>query len=811
MLKILPSFSKKISLFIGLLFLAISLNAQQVAKKNVDDLTDAEVEAFFKKAQSSGMSEAQIEKAAKAQGYQPSDIQKMRDRISKIKSNKEQNGTTEEDEENDAKDKVGRQTQTTKKLSKEKAGNVDKAESSTESQLDEENIGKTLLIEHAEMEIFGESLFNNKTLTFEPDLRIATPKNYVLGPDDELNIDVFGDVLDNYKVKISPEGTIKILNLSPIYVNGLSMDVATERIVSRMRQLYQGLNRPGSGSSAVVTLGNVRSIKVTMVGEVKNPGSYTISSLATIFNALYLAGGPNRNGSMRNIKVIRNNKVYRTLDLYDFLLRADQKDNIQLHDQDVIRISEYETRVSVAGEVKRPMMFEVQKGESLKDVLRFAGGFTEKAYTYTIPVTRNTSREKKLLNVTQDEVATFLPNNGDVYKVGAILNRFENRVEVLGAVFRPGEYAIESGLSTVKELVKKAEGLRENAFLNRAILARKKENFDPEIVSIDLGKILRGEIADIPLQREDILTVYFQEELREKRKVTIDGQLNKPGIFEYYDGMRLADLVLLAKGFKEGASFSKIEVARRIIDPNSSNDNNGTTVEIFSIPIEGDLKLSDKGSQFVLMPFDKVSIKSSPTFEKQRNIFITGQVNFPGSYTLGKTRSKVSDLIELAGGLRTDNYIGGAKLFRDSTTVGVDLVAALKNPNSEENINLVEGDSLYVPRINETIKVTGGVQNNVYLSYNKSKSVRNYLSEAGGVTDLAIKKEIYVKNQNGKSAQVKRFLFFKSYPKVYAGAEIVVPEYPKDKKKGLTTGEAIGLASSLTSVSIAIISLIRIL
>ena len=290
--------------------------------------------------------------------------------------------------------------------------------------------------------------------------------------------------------------------------------------------------------------------------EVKNPGSYTISSLATIFNALYLAGGPNRNGSMRNIKVIRNNKVYRTLDLYDFLLRADQKDNIQLHDQDVIRISEYETRVSVAGEVKRPMMFEVQKGESLKDVLRFAGGFTEKAYTYTIPVTRNTSREKKLLKVTQDEVATFLPNNGDVYKVGAILNRFENRVEVLGAVFRPGEYAIESGLSTVKELVKKAEGLRENAFLNRAILARKKENFDPEIVSIDLGKILRGEIADIPLQREDILTVYFQEELREKRKVTIDGQLNKPGIFEYYDGMRLADLVLLAKGFKEGAGFT---------------------------------------------------------------------------------------------------------------------------------------------------------------------------------------------------------------------------------------------------------------
>jgi protein involved in polysaccharide export with SLBB domain len=780
--------------------------AQIGKKKSVDDLT--EVAAFYQKAQASGMSEVQIEKAAKAQGYLPADIQKMRERISRI------NAETSAKEQGKNVNKISSTAEiraTTTTAVREKTGNLDLVESSNQNQIDEENILKTSKLEQKSLAIFGQDLFNNKTLTFEPDLRIATPKNYIIGPDDELNIDVFGDVLDNFKVRVSPEGTVKILNLSPIYVNGLSIDVASERIVSRMRQLYQGLNRPGSGASAVVTLGNVRSIKVTIVGEAKVPGTYTISSLATVFNALYQAGGPSNNGSMRNIKVIRNGKIIRVLDIYDFLLRGDQKDNIQLHDQDVVRISDYETRVSVLGEIKRPMIYETTKSETLKDVLRFAGGFTDKAYTYTIPVTRNTSRELKLLNVTQEEVANFLPNNGDVYKIGAILNRYENRVEVIGAVFRPGEYAIENGLTTVKELVKKAEGLRENAFLNRAILARKKENFDPEIVSIDLGKILRGEAADIALQREDILTVYFQEELKEKQSVSIDGQLNNPGTFDFYDGMRLGDLILLARGFKEGASFSKVEISRRIINPNAQNDNEGNTTEIFSIPIQGDLKITDSGSQFLLKPFDKISIKSSPTFEIQRNIHVTGQVNFPGSYTLGKNRAKVSDLIDIAGGLRTDNFIGGARLYRDSTMVGIDLTKALSNAVSEENISLVEGDSLVIPRVNETIKVSGAVQNPVYLSFNQSKSLNDYLSEAGGLTDGAIKSQIYVKNANGKSAKVKKFLFFRNFPTIGAGAEIIVPEYPKDRKKGLTTGEVISLTSSLTTVTIALLTLIRTL
>lgn len=789
----------------------LAAQAQLASKKNVDDLTDAEVAAFFQKAKTSGMSESQIEKAALAQGYTAADIQKMRDRLSKISTNPKDATAKVEGNSRESgvkKNEIGSALQN--KFTSTN-GNVEIMEQATEGQLDIDNLKKTSEIEKTTLTIFGEDLFKNKNLTFEPDLRIATPKNYILGPDDELNIDVFGDVLDNYKVKISPEGTIKILNLSPIYVNGLSIDEASNRIVSRMRQLYQGLNKPGSGSSAVITLGNVRSIKVTIVGEAKIPGTYTISSLATVFNAIYQAGGPSKNGSMRNIKVIRNGKVVRVLDVYDFLLRGDQKDNIQLHDQDVIRISEYDTRVSVLGEVKRPMIYETTKSESLKDVLRFAGGFTEKAYTYSIPVTRNTSRELKLLNVTQDEVATFLPNNGDVFKVGAILNRYENRVEVIGAVFRPGEYAIESGLTSVKELIKKAEGLRENAFLSRAILARKKENFEPEIISLEIGKIMRGETADVPLQREDVLTVYFQSDLQEKKNITIEGQLNQPGTYDYYDGMRLGDAILLASGFKEGASFTKIEIARRIINPLSVDDNNGLTTEIITVPIDGDLKLSDKGSQFLLKPFDKISVKSSPTFEKQRNIFVIGQVNFPGNYALAKGRTKVTDLIEIAGGLRSDSYPGGAKLLRDSTSVGFDLNKALQNPNSEENISLVEGDQLFIPRINETVKVSGAVQNPVYLTFNQGKSLSRYISEAGGITENGIRNKIYVIKANGKSDRIRRFLFFKYTPKVDAGSEIIVPSYPADRKKALTTGEVIGLTSSLTTVAIALISLIRLL
>ncbi len=784
--------------FLGLLISSLA-QAQVATKKKVDELTDEEVTLFFQKAQSSGMTEAQIETAAKAQGYTAADIAKMRERLGKVGTNP---NTKALDNTMSMERMINGQDELSQKV--DQAENIKDLKTPKEPQVKNDYF----IEKSSKKTVYGENLFNNKKLSFEPNLKIATPKNYQLGPDDELNIDIFGDVLDNFKVRVSPEGTIKILNLGPIYVNGMSIELASERIVSRLRQLYQGLNKPGSGSSAQVTLGNVRSMKVTLTGEVKNPGTYTVSSLATVFNALYLAGGPNENGSYRNIRVIRGNKLIRTLDLYDFLLRADQKDNIHLQDQDVIRIGDYETRVEFVGEVKRPMVFEAVKGETIKDLLRYAGGFTDKAYTYTFSARRNTSRELKLVNVTQDEVATFLPQNGDLYTIGTIINRYENRVEVEGAVFRPGIYAMEAGLTTVKELIKKAEGTKENAFLNRATLTRRKENYDPEMISLDLGKILRGEAPDVALHREDILKVYGLDDIKEKFMVNIVGEVNEPGEFDYREGMRVGDLILMAKGLKVSASYAKLELARRIIS-HGAGEPGDAKVLIKTFEIDGNLQLGNEGSQLVLQPFDILSIRRAPNYEEQRSVTINGQVNYPGSYAIQDQKQKISDLISMAGGLKEESYLEGAKLFRDSTTVGVDLNLILDDPNREENILLVAGDRLEIPRQLQTVKLTGAVQNPLALSFKSGASLRDYISGAGGYLDEADKSRAYVKYANGVSVQIKQFLFFHKYPAIKPGSEIVVPEIPKDRKKGLTTGEAIGLTTSLASLSLTLITLIN--
>ncbi len=852
------------------LFLAFSLicllaahlaTAQQVTqpKRSVDELSDEEIALFMERAQASGMSEAQIEQAAKTQGYSAADIAKMRSRIAMVQgiptSGDSISETAVSNDENDpfAKNNArslsemgsGKSIPKTGKISAKGIANISP---NVKYEIDEkgrkvylnakgEEIDAPLTLQERKIlnapldiyndslvaiykriqkkvannidkNIFGSTLFNNELMTFEPNLRIATPKNYQLGPEDELNIAIFGDVLDNFKVKVSPEGTVKILNIAPIYVNGLTIEVASERIISRLRQLYQGLNKPGSGSSAQVTLGNVRSIKVTITGEAQMPGTYTVSSLSTIFNALYLAGGPSKNGSYRSIKLIRGNKIIRTLDLYDFLLKADQTDNIHLNDQDVIRISDYENRVEVSGEVKRPMTFEMTKGETFKDLLKFAGGFTEKAYTYTINVRRNTSREIKLLNITQDEVENFLTQNGDKYTIGQIIERYENRIELEGAVFRPGMYALENGLSTIKELFKKSEGVREDAFLNRATITRKKENFDPEIISFDLGKVLRGEIADIPLQREDVIKVFSVKNLREKRVVNITGEVNQPGEFDYKEGMKVADLVLLAKGLKESASFSNLELARRIIN-HGANQENANKIEIINFEIDGDLKISNKGSQLVLQPFDIISIRRAPSYEEQRSVKVLGMVNYPGSYAIQTNKQKISDVLERAGGLRIEGYLEGAKLLRNGITVGVNLKEVLSNPNSQENLQLMAGDELMIPRLLQTVKLNGAVQNPLAVSYKESFTLKDYVAEAGGYSILANKKQIYVTYANGVSNQIRKFLIFKKNPRIEPGAEITIPALPESSKKGLTAAEAIGLTSSFISVALTLITLIN--
>ncbi|MES2516946.1 MAG: SLBB domain-containing protein [Bacteroidota bacterium] len=791
-----------ISRLITILFLSLISLSTLAQKPKVDDLSDDQIKEFLQKAQASGMNESQIEKAALLQGYSPADVAKMRDRLSKIAT--ENSKKSINDVDNGTRKSLNTKTD---KITdnKEKGATIkDKKEDSE----DDEFTKDSLVTNIKKPKVFGMSMFASGGLSFEPDLRIATPKNYQLGPDDELNIDIFGNALDNYKVKVSTEGTIRILNLSPIYVNGLTIESASERIVGRLRQLYQGINMPGSGISAQITLGNVRSIKVTITGEVTKPGSYTISSLATVFNALYSAGGPSENGSFRNIRVIRDNKVVRILDLYDFLLRADQKDNIRLQDQDVIRIADYETRVEVAGEVKRPMIFEVEKTETLKDVLRFAGGFTDRAYTYTIGLKRNTAKELKLLNISQDEVATFTPQRGDKYTVGKILERFENRVIIKGSVFREGEFAIESGVSTVKELIKKAEGLKEDAFMNRATISRQKEDNDPIIIAFDLGKLMKGEIDDIPLKREDVIIVRNIKSLREKRIITIEGEVNKGGKFEYVDGLTIADLIVLANGFTDGASNSKIELSRRV-----KYDTTGLeplqNVRIDTYEIDKDLKIKTEDAKVVLQPFDNIYVRKSPRYEAQKTVLIDGEVRYPGSYTIKDKSQRISDLIKLAGGLKEGAFPKGASFKRDSSEIAINLSTVLEKPDVRDNLLLLSGDRITIPRELQTVKLSGELLNPVSVPYHAGLGVRDYISQAGGLTERASKRKVFVKYANGFSDKTKTFLFITTYPKVTQGAEIIVPKILEDNSGKLSTPEKVALLGAVSSISLIVINILN--
>ena len=791
----------RLTLLIFLSLISLSSFAQ---KPKIDDLTDDQIKEFMQKAQASGMNESQIEKAALMQGYSPADVAKMRDRLSKLASDNAKKNTNES--ENGSRQTTAVQAGDNKVGNKKGKIENNKIENNKDVIISEDSVEIDIL----KPKVFGMSMFAAGGLSFEPDLRIATPKNYQLGPDDELNIDIFGNALDNYKVKVNTEGTIRILNLSPIYVNGLSIEAASERIVGRLRQLYQGINMPGSGVSAQITLGNIRSIKVTITGEVTKPGTYTVSSLASVFNALYAAGGPSENGSFRNIRVIRDNKVVKILDLYDFLLRADQKDNIRLQDQDVIRIAEYETRVEVSGEVKRPMIFEVEKSENLKDLLRFAGGFTDKAYTYTIGLKRNTARELRLINISQDEVATFMPQRGDKYTVGKILERFENRVTIKGSVFRDGDFAIEQGMTTVKELIKRAEGLKEDAFMNRATISRQKEDNDITVIAFDLGKLMRGEIADIALKREDVIMIRNIKSLREKRIISIEGEVNKAGKFDFVEGLTVADIIVLANGFTDGASNAKIELSRRVKYDTLGLDNE-QNVRIESFEIDKDLKIRTEDAKVVLQPFDKIYVHKSPRYENQKSVYIEGEVKYPGTYTIKDKNQRITDLIELVGGLKDGAFPKGATFSRDSTKIALDLSIILKVPTVTENILLLDGDRIFVPRELQTVKLSGELLNPISVAYRPNQGLRAYIAQAGGLTEKASKRRIFVRYANGFSDQTRTFLFFTTYPKVEQGSEIIVPALREDNANKLSTGERIAIVGAVSSLSLVIINILNAL
>lgn len=830
-------------------FLIVLITAQVYAQSNyadvkVDELTDVQVRQLMQRAESIGYDDAQLEKMAAAQGMKPDEIQKLRLRVEKIRK---QDGTSSNKDRSSKANSSGRTLENDTTTTKTKDNkNTDGDELSDSEKRAQERIS---LFEDLKPKVFGVDLFKNGNLTFEPNLRMATPKGYIIGPDDELLIDLNGDNEANYTLKVSPEGAINLQYVGRIPIGGLTIEQATAKLKSLMSSTYPGL-RSGRTNLAI-NIGNIRSIKITVLGEVVKPGSYTLPSLVTVFNALYVSGGPNINGSFRNIQVIRNNRIVSTIDVYDFLLRGIQTNNIRLQDQDVINVPVYQSRVEMAGEVKRPALFEVLSTESLEDVIAFAGGFSNQAYTARIKVLQNTNKERRITDVAAEQFPEYGPLNGDKYIVESILDRFENRVEIDGAVFRPGPYELEKGL-TLKALILKAEGLKEDAFLNRAYINRLNADNTLALISFDVAKVMAGTVADIPLQREDKVTISSLFDLRDEFNISIQGEVREPGIFEYAENMNLEDLIQMAGGFKEGATPNRIEVSRRIKDSDAQSVS-AITAEVFNISVDQNLKILD--NSFVLQPFDVVSIRSSEGYQVQKQVKLEGEVLYPGTYTITKKNETISDVIERAGGLTVLAYANGASLKRpgpvkndpddknaindqeeedkkflslkraqesgvkdtlkteieqkliQSDLVGIDLKRILEKPNSRIDLILEDGDIIRIPRQLQTVKVTGEVLNPNSIVYSPSKDFKSYLNGAGGFTSNALKSGAYVKYANGSVKATSKFLFFNNYPQVKPGAEILVPK--RAERERMTAQSWIGLGTALASMGAIIVSLLR--
>lgn len=740
---------------------------------DVDKFSDTQIEQFLREAESRGMSESQIEAAAMMNGYSAMDIAKVRERIARLKT-----GTADT-------------TSVQSKASRKQLGEVAKRTVIPVS--DSSEVGK-------KKQVYGFSIFNNKNQSFEPNLQLPTPPNYVLGAGDELKVDITGYAYQHYDLKVSPEGTVKLESLSPISVSGLTVTEAKQKILSRLKTLFAGL-RNGS-LNLDMTLGDIKTIQVNILGEAVKPGSYSLSSFATAFNALYLSGGPTPLGSLRNIQVFRNNRQIATIDVYETLTNGSFESNVLLRDQDVILIPTATKKVELSGEVKREMIFELKSGETLADAIKYAGGFTEQAYKSSINVKRNTDKERKLITIPADLADSFLTKDGDSFFIDTILDRFENKVEILGAVFRPSEFALSDDLLTVKQLVQKANGLREDAFLNRAILVREQENKDPLFIPINIGAIVRGEVEDVKLQRQDKLIVKSIVEVREERTIDIQGAVNVPGTFEFVDGMTVNDIILLSGGLQEGATGSRIEIARRIKSDNPTQK----SVEVLDLNI--DKSLSGNSANIALMPFDKIFVRSLANYEEQKIVEIEGEIAYPGQYAIEKQDERITDLIERAGGIKPESYLNGAQFFRNGKQVAINLVNAVGKKASINNLLLQDGDKLVIPKAAETVAFQGQLLNPVDVAYQADYSFQDYIAQAGGFTDSASVKKTYVIYANGLTDRTRSFLGIKKYPKVERGMTVVVP---KKNRSTWTSADRISISTGLVSLSAVLLTLFRLI
>ncbi|CAM4030329.1 SLBB domain-containing protein [Flavobacterium weaverense] len=768
----------------------------------VDNLSDNDIAKVKSQLQSNNITIEQAEPMALGKGMSAGEFSKLKTRIAASKSN---------------------------------ISTTDNSAMAKDSGRKQEEILNTKNKSNLDPLIFGSELFDNPTLNFEPNLKLATPVNYILGPGDELQVSVYGVQEFNASIPVSIEGKVSIQYVGEIPVAGMSIEAATQKIRSAIARVYSTVS---SGQSQVsISLSRIRTIKITIIGS-KQPGNYSISSLATVYNALFLGGGPGTNGSYRNIELLRDNKVYRTIDIYHFLVNGDQSDNVGLKDNDVIRIPAYSQRVTLEGQVKRPGIFEMKKGETFADLLTFASGFTDLAYTASVNVSQKTSKEYKVRDIKSSEFNTYKPLAGDIFRVTKILNRFENRITINGAVFRPDVYSFFEGMR-IADLITKADGLKEDAYSKRARIVRLKSDLTTEIVNVNLEKALNGDAeANISLRKEDVVTIYSILDFVEEYKITIDGEIKNPGIYNFDEGLTLNDFLVQAGGLT-GSASKRVEIARMIMS-DQIDDNNPAKAELFNIEITPDN--NEQAKNFELLPFDVINIRRMAVYERPQMVTIRGAVNYEGKYVLANKKDKIYDVIQRAGGLTSVANVEGVKIKRpiqtkqiedvenvnlnlgkkDSiqnklvdklkneikfATIPVDWKSIAKDQLSNTNVILFPGDEIEVATFTEGVKVSGNVVLTSEIPYEKGRSFGYYLDAVGGVDGKAWKKKAYVIYPNGKAAVTSSFLFIRSYPKVKPGSQIIVPEKPEVKKTGLA--EIIGFAGVLASVAGVVIAVLR--
>ena len=693
--------------------------------------------------------------------------------------------------------------------------------------------------------VFGREIFSNKNLSFEPDLNVPTPKGYVLSAGDELLINVWGDSELNLKLKVSPEGTILIPNLGPVSVSGLTIETAENRIRQELGRIMSTLsgNTDGANTFVSVSLSQIRSIKVNIVGEVVAPGTYTLPSFATLFNALYAAGGVNEIGSLRGIKVYRNSKEVAKLDVYDYLLNGKYNTNIRLEENDMVIVSPYDQLAVVRGKVKRNRIFEMKKGETLQQLLNMAGGFTGDAYKKDVRIKRKADSRYQIATVTEDKYPTFAMMDGDSLLVDSVIPFYENRLIVTGAVWRPGEYELNGTVHTVKGLINQAAGLKGDEFTGRAQITRLNPDFTTTMIAVDIRGILNGTAPDVELQAEDQLSIPSLFDLREPYTIKVGGAVNYPDtVLPYRHNLTIEDAIMMAGGLRESASSINVEVARRVKDP-SSNQNVNRIADVYNFSLSEDFKLNAGDTIFTLEPFDEVYVRFSPGYHEQQVVKVNGEITFAGSYVLATKNARLSDIIAKAGGVTPESYVKGASLKRQLTedelkrmetllalregnkqsrdsigvalmnvkdySVGIDLEKALANPGSIDDVVLRDGDELYIPQMQSTVKMSGAVTYPNSVTYTKGMSVMDCLSQAGGYNDIARKYPIVI-YMNGKVATTKRTaIFFKRYPKVEPGCEIVVPTKTQRERRSLA--EIMSISSSATSMAAMITSIVNMI